>query len=169
MARRLGKIALTLVPLAGLLALAVWVVGSMEYVPTAEQVQAREDFRPFLVEPSNIEGVYANMDVDSAVFRYTTAADEAAFWRRVEQQVAGTNWVAVAPEGEVRRYQRVIPPVGQQVSWWVDELRVRYRPANRTVVVGWVQADPRHAVVGLAECSEAEFAERAIWPHLRGE
>ncbi|MGL4423037.1 MAG: hypothetical protein ACRCZF_20405 [Gemmataceae bacterium] len=167
--RRLRKIALTFVPFAGLLGLAVWVAGSMSYVPTAEQVQAREDFRSFLVEPYNVEGVYANMDVDSAVFRYTTTADEAAFWRRVEEQAVAAGWAVVAPEGAVMRFQRVIPPVGEQVSWWVEELRVRYRPSDRRVVVGWVQADPRQAVAGLAECFEAEFAERAIWPHLRTE
>jgi hypothetical protein len=169
MASWLGKIVLTLVPLAGLLCLGFWIASSMSYVPTAEQVLARKEFRPFLIEPSNVEGVYANADVDSVVFRYTTAADEPEFWRRIEWQIAGSSWVAVAPEGAVRRFQRVIPPVGQQVSWWVDELRVRYRPADRSVAVGWVQADPRQAVAGLSECSEAGYAERAIWRHLRGE
>lgn len=169
MSRRVASIAVTLLVLAGLLAVAVWVAGSMEYVPTADQIQARDDLRPFVVEPTGITGVYGNMDVDSAVFRYTAGVPEDEFWRRVEEQLRGTRWVAVAPEGEVRRFQRVIPPEGQQVCWWVDEVRVRYRPATRTVVVGWVQADPRQAVAGLAECSEAEFAERTIWPHLRGE
>ena len=169
MSRRWAEIAVMLVVVATWGGIAVWGVRAMHYVPSAEEIQARPDFHPFLVEPSNVEGVYGNMDVDSAVFRYTTAADEDEFWQRIEGQTRGTDWVVIPSDGDVRRYQRVLPPSGQQVCWWVDELRIRYRPSGRVIVVGWVQADPYNAVAGLSECSESEFAERAIWPLVRGE
>lgn len=169
MSRRITLIAVPVLVVGGLLGLAVLDAELMQYVPTADQIRSREDLSPFLVEASSVEGIYGNTDVDSVVFRYTAGVGEDEFWRRVEQQLRGTRWAAVAPEGPVRRFQRVIPPEGQQMCWWVDEVRVRYRPGPRTVVVGWVQADPRRAVSGLSECSEAKFAERAIWPHLRGE
>jgi hypothetical protein len=152
----------------GLLILGV-VVFSNEYVPSADELQHREALAPFLVKPSNVEGIYGNRDVDSVVFRYTTAEGEDAFWQRVEQQSKVRAWIVVAPEGEARRFERAIPPDRKGLFWSVEEVRVRYLRANRAVVVGWVQADERHAVTRLAECSESRFAESAIWPHLRGE
>lgn len=147
----------------------LFLVLRMDYVPSAEKILAFEHLRPFLVEASDIRGIYGNLDVDSAVFRYTTGVVEEEFWRRIEQQVAGTAWTAIPPDGEIRRFQRVFPPKGQGRFWWVDELRVRYQRSTRKVVVAWVQADPTHGVSGLAECSEADFADRVIWPKLREE
>lgn len=165
--RRLMSIAASLLAVGAVAGVAVWIESSMVYVPAADEILAREALRPFLVEPADLTGVYANHEADSVVFRYTAGAGAEEFWTRVERQALLAGWRAVAPEGEVRRFERVTPPGGR---WWsVEEVRVRYRAGSRAVVVGWVQGDSERAVAGLAECGGAAFAERVIWPYLRGE
>jgi hypothetical protein len=140
---------------------------TMEYVPTAEKILAGQHLQPFLVDPSDVEGIYGNIDIDSAVFRYRPGVvDVDEFWRRIDRQIEGTAWTKLPADGELRRFQRVFPK-GSKAFCSVEEIRVRYDAVNRRVVVGWVQADSSTDVGRLAACSEADFANHVIWPMVR--
>jgi hypothetical protein len=156
----------TLVALGfALKALALDDILSNEYVPTTEQIVARIHLRPFLVNASEIEGIYGNMDVDAVIFRYRTGErDLEAFLARVEEHRQGTQWTPLAPHGEFRRFQRVFPK-GSRMFCSVEEVRLKHAP-DGTVLVGWVQADSSRDVHSLEECSESRFANSVVWPRL---
>src|SRR5262245_24980349 len=106
----------------------------MDYIRSAERIQTIKTFSPLLIAPTDTEGIYGNMDVDSAVFRYRTLVRDDEFWHALDRNLQGSDWQRIASEGEMRRYQRVIAPTGQQRFWWVDELRICHRRGE--VVVG---------------------------------
>ena len=138
----------------------------MDYVPTPGQIMASHG--TFLVAPKSVTGHYANKDVDSVVFSYTTEAqDSDAFWQSVDTAADTANWTHIYTKDNERHYERLIPRTGQRIFNSAEQVRVSFDSSNGYVVVAWVQADSTNTVKQFSQTGESSFAESAVWPRFR--
>lgn len=152
--------------IALLLVAALWVLTSSTFTPSASDIRSHPHLKPFLVEASDLTGLYGNFDTDARVFRYVTTATEDEFRQQLEERSLAAGWTELPSVGGVRRFERVRGPKGS-VGWYsAEEARVRHDPVTKTVTVGWVQADARQRITSFAETHEAEYAKRDVWPRL---
>ena len=137
---------------------------NMEYIPEAGQLRANHS--TFLIDDSNLQGVYANQDVDSVLFKYmSTAKNEEAFWANLNMNAQAGGWKHVEQQDTFCRYERIIARPGQYSS--AEDVRVAYNKKTRGVVVVWVQADESDVPKTFADTSESKWAERVIWPKFK--
>ncbi|MEX2138425.1 MAG: hypothetical protein WD894_04145 [Pirellulales bacterium] len=135
------------------------------YVPDAEQLlRPGSASRTFIVDHTEVNGVYGNNDVDSVVFTYITELEESAFWKALDWFAKRDGWKLRKSRPSHRRYLRVIPKTGRDVFHSVAEVRVAYWPAHRTVVVAWVRADTSKLPDQLPTGAQGAFAEEIVWP-----
>lgn len=125
-------------------------------MPSSREVRAYK-LDKFIVDESNLRGVYVNYDVDSLVFTYTTSQDD--FWSTLQSRLADTKWKQIDQTDVIHRYERITPRNGKLGS--SEEIRIAYRPHDRLVVVAWVQADTEES---FADTSEGHWAQGVIWP-----
>jgi uncharacterized lipoprotein len=134
----------------------------MERVPDASAIRASKDLLPFLIEAQDIQGIYQNLDVDSALFTYShRAVSENEFWDQLRHALKETGWKAVDHSGSIRRFEREFPK-GKRAFSSAEQIRIGYQ--KNKAIVGYVQADSSKESVSFAETSEAEWAEKVIWP-----
>lgn len=139
----------------------------MDYVPTSDQIVASHG--TFLVAPKShsILGHYANMDVDSTVFTYTSeAVSDDVFWQSIDSASSADGWKCIGKDEMQRRFERIIPKTGQKVFHSAEQVRVHFDPSDNTAVVAWVQGDSSDAVDHFDSTGEAAFADRAVWPRF---
>lgn len=138
----------------------------MNYVPTAEQLRGNRHYKAFIVKETDIEGVYANMDVDSAVFTYISkATNETEFWSEVDKNTQDSGWELVESQDNTQRYERIIPRRGKLAFHSAEEVRIACDAKTMTVVVAWVQADESELPEHFPETGpEGSFARQVIWP-----
>jgi len=136
----------------------------MEFVPTPSEL--RVGWAEFIIDETNLQGIYGNQDVDSVIFSYTTnIADEKSFWALMNRRLRDHHWIALPVEDKVRRYERIIPRNNKSRYHSAEEVRIAYRAETMTIFVAWVQADafklPEHfPTTG----PEGRFARKVIWP-----
>jgi len=140
--------------------------GCDNYVPKPAQISAAHG--TFLVLPKAVAGHYANMDVDSIVFSYTTGVrDVEAFWASLDKAATAAEWTKTKDTTTECHYERIIPKIGQKMFHSAEQVRVSYDPSNSNVVVAWVQADSLDAVDHFSQTGESSFADSAVWPRFR--
>jgi len=141
------------------------VVGCNDYVPKPAQITACHG--TFLVAAKAITGHYANMDVDSVIFSYTsTAKDADAFWQALDSAATAAKWKCENKTAIERHYERLIPKTGQQMFHSAEQVRISYNAVSGSVVVAWVQADSFDAVENFSQTGESSFADSGIWPQF---
>ena len=123
----------------------------------------------FIVGESGIRGIYANMDVDSSVYSYTTSHESASeFWAAIAAEADDVGWSAINDDtlpANRKRFLYITPKTGQQILHSVEEVRVAFRPKDRSVFVAWVQSDQRELPKAFpTDGPEGDFAIRVIWP-----
>ncbi len=139
--------------------------GCDSYVPKPAQITAAHG--TFLVLPKAVTGHFANMDVDSIVFSYTTgAADAEAFWLSLDKAATTAEWTNTKDTETECHYERMIPKTDQRMFHSAEQVRVSYDPSNSDVVVAWVQADSFDAVDRFSQTGESSFADSAVWPRF---
>ena len=142
------------------------------YVPTAEML--RDPTNPsgaFIIEEHDIYGIYANIDVDSAIYAYqTSVADENVFWTAIDGNTADAQWTIVETREDYRRYICIIPKTGEQMFHSVEEVRVTFNPESKRVIVAWVQSDQRELPKDFpTNGPEGNFARTDVWPRFEQE
>jgi hypothetical protein len=140
---------------------------SMEYIPRADDL--RRNHSTFMIAESNLRGVYGNVDVESVIFTYTSAAqDSDEFWDAIHENAESAGWKLTYEEPDLRRYERIIPRTGYQVLHSAEETRIAYNSTTKVVTVAWVQAYPSTLPDRFSDTGEeATWAEEAIWPQFR--
>ena len=126
----LKRIAQMLIAVVMLGVLAVFLIPalSMSYVPTPAQVNQRSQVTPFQVQPSAIEGVYGDYDIDALVFRYKTgAADQATFTTTLDQQATAAGWKRLPDKAGSACFERITPKGGRTFCGG-EEVRVQFEP-----------------------------------------
>ncbi len=142
------------------------------YTPTAEMLRSnRNPSGAFIVGESGVRGIYANMDVDSSVYSYTTSYKSASeFWAAIAAEADDAGWSAInedTPTTNRKRFLCITPKVDQQVFHSVEEVRVAFRPKDRSVFVAWVQSDQRDLPKAFpTDGPEGDFAIRVVWPEF---
>jgi len=140
------------------------------YTPTTEMLRSsRNPSGAFIVGESEIRGVYANMDVDSSIYTYTTSAESASvFWAAIATAADDAGWAPIDDETlseDCKRFLCITPKTGKQVFHSVEEVRVAFRNEDRSVVVAWVQSDQRELPTAFPDDGpEGDFADRVVWP-----
>lgn len=140
------------------------------YTPTAENLRSkRNPSGAFIVGESGIQGVWANMDVDSSIYTYTTSCESAPeFWAAVAATASDAGWSTIDDKtlGEnCKRFLCITPKTGEQMFHGVEEARVAFRTQDHRVVVAWVQADQQNLPKTFPDDGpEGDFARRVVWP-----
>lgn len=146
---------------------------SMEQVPSSEAI--RGWMGRFLVSPDQVQGVYRNLDVDSLVFTYTSAAEgESAFWSTLEQNLHGSRWNESDRQGTLREYRRSyrknehdVERPDMAIFSSFEVVRIVFDSKSRRAVVAYVQADGSSNDTKFEETGEGKWADKAIWPRFR--
>lgn len=143
---------------------------NMDSVPDEKVI--REWVGPFLVEADQIKGVYRNLDVDSLVLTYHTAAKtEKDFSDALSSALKNTRWKKAEDVTDLIEFRRSFkkgeqsaerPDMAMFASFEV--VRLGFDPRGGTVVVAYVQADESSNVSRFEDTSEGRWAEKAIWP-----
>lgn len=134
----------------------------MSYIPTSEGLKKGE-YAVFIVEETNLKGIYGNYDVGSQVFSYkTNISDESSFWTLIDKNSRDRGWKHLSSEAHIRRYERFIPNRGGYNS--IEEVRIACRPETMTITVACVQADESGDISSFEETGESSFARKVIWP-----
>ena len=128
-------------------------------VPSSREINAYH-LDEFIIDQSDLSGVYVNYDVDSLILTYATSSDD--FWKTLESRLADTEWKQIEQANAFRRYERVLPDLGSLGS--SEELRIAHKSGHDLVVVAWVQADAKGS---FAETQEGDWAEGMIWPKFK--
>ena len=138
----------------------------MEYVPNAEDLRQR--FGAFVVDETDLKGVYGNTDVDSVIFTYSTSFHtESHFWSKLGAKAEANNWRRVENVDRVRRYERFTAGGDKERPYGIEETRIAYDPRRRRVVVASVQADQPDSRSRFPDSGpEATFAQRVVWPRF---
>jgi len=134
----------------------------IERIPTALEIRANDTVSKFLIEPSEVYGDYQNIDVDSVVFYYLhNVSSESVFWDKLATALKDSDWKPVDTSGSIRRFERQHPK-GTKMFSSAEQIRVGYKRSK--AAVAYVQADSSKESAAFSETSEAEWAERVIWP-----
>lgn len=138
----------------------------MNYVPTHAQI-TRQLPEFITVGAQHIEGLDANMDIDSMLFRYNVETDEQITLHNVLSEIQSkaekARWKISGMEPTAIHFQR-IEKRGKFFS--AEEVRVIAIPHTSRVYVAWVQADSRKEISQFQDTSEARYAKRVVWPQL---
>lgn len=120
----------------------------MEYVPTNEQIQ--EWHSAFLIEPILIHGIYANQDVDSVLFSYTSKRKEPI--SELSKSLTSNQWkIHKSSATEAILYKTFR---GLEV--------VKVGKSDGKICIGWVQADG--AISINSQTNETKWANKNFWP-----
>ncbi len=137
----------------------------MDYIPTFVEIKSK--LPEFIVDESQIEGLYGNMDVDSMIFRYTPKfnaqmSKEDILWNIiVKAQTKG--WELVERKTSALRFNR-FGPMGKFFN--AEEVHIIIIQKNLRIYVAWVQADSMKSVSRFEDTTEWRFAKNVIWPKL---
>jgi hypothetical protein len=143
---------------------------TMEEIPSPELI--KKWMGPFLIEADQIKGVYRNLDVDSLIFTYGTAVQtEGEFRNALSSALVNSRWQRSTSATDFIEFRRTFakgdtsedrPDMAMFASF--ELARLSFNPAERKVVVAYVQADTSKSVTRFEDTSEGEWAERVIWP-----
>lgn len=143
---------------------------TMEEVPSPELI--KKWMGPFLIEADQVKGIYRNLDVDSLVFTYRTAVQtEGEFRNALSSALVNSTWKRSTSATDFIEFRRMFekgdtsedrPDMAMFASF--ELARLSFNPADRKVVVAYVQADTFKRVTRFEDTSEGEWAERVIWP-----
>ena len=138
----------------------------MDYVPTPPQLRESNWYSEFIIDETNLQGIYGNQDVDSVIFTYATnIADETSFWTLLDKIARDHHWKALPVEDNVRRYERIIPRTENIRYHSAEEVRIACRSETMTITVAWVQADELKLPEHFPKTGpEGSFAREVIWP-----
>ena len=137
-----------------------------EYVPTTDKLENSTVAKTFQVQPSELEGIYGNYDIDALVFSYRTAADdEISFESQLDKQATAAGWTKMPDRDGAFCYQRITPKRGQGFCG-AEQARVKFDESTKRVTVGWAQGDTMTDVKSFSQASEADWAESKVWPKL---
>jgi hypothetical protein len=135
-------------------------------VPEGALIRTHPGIQAFLHQPSDIEGIYRNIDVDSCVFSYHTFYNADPFWNKVGNATETEGWSLKADNGDMRVYERIDKP--SQGKWWgAEQVSIAFIPEVHGVVVAWVQGDAIEQIDGFSELREAEWASQVINPKFK--
>jgi len=151
----------------GILVVQAVVMGcNINEAPSVEKLHSDTNpSKAFIFSERDIQGIYGNSDVDSAIYQYTSNESTAEkFWERVAARAEESNWAFAADQEKTRRYLRIRPRTGQQRFHSVEEVRIACDARTMKVTVAWVQADTSDLPDDLPEDGEGDFAKREIWP-----
>ena len=143
------------------------IAGCGEDVPSAEKLQKPSNpSKAFIIGARDFRGIYANMDVDSAIYQYTTSeTNTERFWKQVDDEATSADWKLVREQGRVRIYDRIRQKTGSQTFHSAEQCRIAYDESTQTVTVAWVQTDVMELPAGFPDAgSEVRFANSVIWP-----
>ncbi len=122
----------------------------------------------FIVKDTDLEVVSFNYDVDSVTFTYeTSVTDAATFWTEISSRSEESRWKVLDSEGNVRRYERLLPPREGSMGYYsAEDLRIAYDPKAGRVMVAWVQSDSSKPVNRFEEADDTEvrYARETVWP-----
>lgn len=143
------------------------VAGCGEDVPSAEKLQDPSNpSKAFIIGARDFRGNYANMDVDSAIYQYTTSeTNTERFWKQVDEDATSADWKPVSERGHVRIYDRIRQRTGSQTFHSAEQCRIAFDEGTQTVTVAWVQTDVIELPAGFPDTgAEVRFANSVIWP-----
>ena len=110
-----------------------------EYTPSVEVIKKNES-RVFMVEPTEVESLYGNLDVDSLIYSYrTTVSDADLFWSCIEQRAVDHGWKLVKREIDDRQYELVENHPGGMP--YKHQVAVAINRDTLEVVLGWARED----------------------------
>jgi hypothetical protein len=145
----------------------------MEEIPTEEFIRKWNDAQPFIIEPTQIEGIYRNLDIDAVVFKYLTSTNEDEFWNILDSNIKETEWKLVAETSGSKDYERQFskgdkspnrPDMATFSS--AEKMRIEYVSNRQMVIVGYVQADSSEKETSYEATDEAKWAQKEIWPRF---
>lgn len=121
---------------------------------------------PFLIEAGEINGEYRNLDVDSLVFTYRTAVQtESEFCGALSSALLGSKWERSIEVTDSIEFRRSVKK-GDALFASYELVRIGFCPADRTVVVAYVQADSPSDDLQFEDTGESKWAEQVIWPRF---
>ena len=138
---------------------------SMDYVPKPEEI--KENLSEFILDDAQIEGLEANMDVDSTVFRYTPKVSAQTSTENIltgiTEKAQKEGWKLVE-KSAILRFNR-FEPSGKFFS--AEEARIVIIHKNSKVYVAHVRTFTGTPVLRFEDAgSGARFAKKVIWPML---
>lgn len=135
----------------------------MDYIPTIEEIKER--FPEFILGEAKIEGLYANMDVDSTIFRYTLRDSVLAENMIVSiTEMAGKKGWKLVEKSKILKFTR-FEPSGKLFS--AEETRVVILKGSE-VYVAHVRTFTEKQVSQFEDAgSGAKFAKKVVWPILQ--
>ncbi len=136
----------------------------MDYVPSAEEI--KKNLPEFILDETQIEGLEANMDVDSTVFRYTIKAGVETYeniLQGITEKAQKEGWKLVE-KSTILRFNR-FEPSGKFFS--AEEARIVIIYKNSKVYVAHVRTFTGKLISRFEDAgSGARFARKVIWPML---
>ena len=120
----------------------------MEYIPTNEQIHKWHG--AFLIEPIEIHGIYANMDVDSALFSYTSKNREPI--KELSKSLVSNQWIV--------HKSSLTEVILYKTERGLEVVKVSKTSAN--ICIGWLQADGAGSID--AKTNETNWANKHFWP-----
>jgi hypothetical protein len=124
----------------------------------------------FIIQDTDLEVISYNFDTDSATFTYKTSiADAAIFWAEINNLIEEFHWQVLDNEGNVRRYERLLPPQGTSGFYSAEEMRIAYDSRLSRVLVAWVQADSSKSFDSFEEAEnvvDVRYAQERVWPEF---
>lgn len=131
----------------------------MDYVPTEEQI--RKHYSAMLVEPISIQGIYANIDVDSVVFSYKS--NNLSFQSRIIERLQAEKWHLQAISGSEIVATKSKPPGQGELQFYTLQL-VKLSMNQGKVCVGYLQIDTNSEANMQTETVETKWASEKLWP-----
>ena len=119
------------------------------YVPSAKDLAKH----PFIIDGTDVRGIYANRDVVSEVFSYHTAATEVALLARLRERMRREGYEHLDTVGGAYRFRREKAGGAGGDS----EVRIRHDISTGTVIVA--EVDDMSA--------NRDWADQNVWIFLR--
>ena len=133
------------------------------YVPSLRTIETSNG--EFLVEESEVRGIFGDVDVPSWVFEYRTRVqDRDELRRRLVAATGERGWQAAAPTKDgLLRF--VAGPEGREMVI-ISEARVRFDKDSQVVRVAVVSVCTRRGPSTVAETHSGPGIETCVWSRL---
>ena len=109
------------------------------YNPTLEEIRTHRWIESFVVDPSAVQGLYRNSDVDALLFRYSTSVPRSTVWTRISEQTKRDGWTLMGEDEQLRTFRRI-----RTGGAYPSTEEVRVAPLRTDILVGYVQVDHLH-------------------------
>ena len=139
---------------------------SMERTPSSSDVLAWTDLHPFILNKTNVHGVYQNLDIDSMVFYYEASAyNDASFWNDIMHSSSSEHWKETGKRGVFRIFERYDGPRGSNRIYSSEQIRIYFDSKRRVAKIAYVQIDGMGKPVLFADNdTQIRFANKKLWP-----